>query len=187
MKKISEVNYRVLVAVGVLLFFAVASLYTWEFSYFNRYLSFTRIMIVGLLVGGLLGGLGAWYWSRRFSDWYDRLRLSLGVVLAGILLGPLLLSLANRLLDPRPAFMERVEFVRGEGRFHSRFGLPNADELVDPNSYHLYFYRQSSLERVIFSRPPEKLDFQRGDTLTLEIKPGLLGMPWVRSIAASAE
>lgn len=181
--KLSKIDYRIWVATGVLGFFAIAALYAWEFNYFNRYLSFTRLMIVGLLAGAVLGSLAAWWWGRQFTDSYDRMRFSLGVVLAGIMLGPLLVSLANRWLDFRAPRIEAVEFVRTDGRYKSRFGLPDPEEMLQPNTYHLYFYHRASLQRVIFDESPGLEDRQRGDTIALEIRPGLLGLPWVRSLA----
>lgn len=181
--KLKNIDYRVWVATGVMGFFAIAALYAWEFNYFNRYLSFTNLMIVGLLTGALLGGLAAWRWGRQFSDSYDRMRFNLGVVLAGLVLGPLLVSLTNRLLDFRTPRVEAVEFVSADGRYKSRFGLPDTDEMLQPNTYHLYFYHRASLERVIFDESLGLEDRQRGDTIALEIRPGLLGLPWVHSLA----
>src|SRR5690606_20129618 len=134
--------------IGTLAFFGLVVVYALEIPYFNRYFSFSGFLLFGVLFGLLIGAAGAWFWSRRMDDPYDRMRLWLGLLIAGVLLGPLFCSLLNRHLDPWSARWENVELVEMEERYSSRYGVGNSGELPEPNSFNLYFYRDAELKRI---------------------------------------
>jgi hypothetical protein len=110
------------------------------------------------------------------------MRLRLGLVMSGLLFGPLLFSLLNRYPDPWPARVENVEFVELEERYSSRYGLPDPEEIPEPNTSHLYFYRNSELTRIVFNKKLDLGDVDRGDLIGLNIRKGLFGLEWVKSI-----
>jgi hypothetical protein len=180
-------DQRIKIGLAVAGFFCVIMLYAAEIPYFNRYFSFIRFLGFSLGCGLLMGGLGAWKWGRNLPDAYDRLRLRLGLVLAGLLFGPLVFSLLNRYLDPWPTHLENVEFVELEERFSSRFGLPDSNEIPEPNTSHLYFYRNAALTRLVFNKKLDLGDVDRGDLIGLEVHKGRFGVEWVKSIRSPEE
>lgn len=177
-------DQRFRIALAVAGFFCIIMLYAIEIPYFNRYFSFIRFLGFSLTFGLLVGGLAAWKLGRKLPDAYDRMRLRLGLVLAGLLFGPLVFSLLNRHLDPWPTHLEKVEFVEVEERYSSRYGLPDPDEIPEPNTSHLYFYRNASLTRIVFNKKLDLGDVDRGDFIELKIHKGLFGVEWVKSILA---
>ena len=177
-----RIDYRIWIALGVLGFFLLISLYAAEIPYFSRYLSFAEVLIFGVSFGILLGSIAGIFWGKKLTDPYDRLRLRIGLMFAGLIFGPLFFSLLNRHLDPWPAQVETVEFFDLDYRYSSRFGLPDTGEMPDPNSSHLYFYRNSELKRIIFNKKLDLGDLERGDAIGLQIRPGLFGVAWVKSV-----
>lgn len=181
---IKQIDYRVWIALAVLAFFLVISLYAAEIAYFSRYFSFPILMGAGLIFGLILGGAAAWYFGKRIEDSYDRMRFRIGLLFAGLFFGPLLFSLANRQLDPWPAYFEQVEYVDLEERYSSRFGLPAPDDILEPNATHLYFYRNADLIRIIFRKRLNLGELQRGDPIGITVHRGLFGLEWVKSVRA---
>lgn len=177
-----SIDYRILVGLGVLAFFCLALLYALEIPYFNRYFSFTSFIVVSVVFGLLLGGFAAWRWGSRMKEPYDRMRLWVGLLVAGILFGPLFLSLLNRHVDPWPSYWENVELVEVEARLSSRYGLPDPEEMPESNSYHLYFYRNARLTRMVFQKKPDLGDTKKGDLIGVKIRRGLFGLEWVQAV-----
>jgi len=176
-----KIDYRIWVALGVLVFLAVTTLYAAEIPYFNRYFNFSRLMIYSLIFGLISGGTAAWYFGRSLQDGYDRMRLQIGLLFAGILFAPLLLSLINRNLDPWPRTLEKVEFVALEDRFSSRFGVPADEEEIESNTFHIYFYRNDRLTRIVFNKKPDLGGVEEGDHIGIRVRRGLFGLQWVQS------
>lgn len=177
-----QIDYRIEIAAAVLGFFLLVVLYATEIPFFNRYLSFSKFMIFSLTFGLILGGAGAWYFSKKLTDSYDRMRLRIGLLVAGLIFGPLLFSLINRHLDPWPSRIETVEFFDLEERYSSRFGLPETGKTPEPNSIHLYFYRNSSLTRIVFNKKIDLTGVDRGDLIGIIIRQGLFGVEWVKAV-----
>ncbi|PHN08397.1 hypothetical protein [Flavilitoribacter nigricans] len=175
-------DQRIKIALAVLGFFCIIMLYAAEIPYFNRYFSFVKFLGFSLVFGLLVGGLAAWKLGAKIADPYDRMRLSVGLVVAGLLFGPLVFSLLNRHLDPWGTQLENVEFVEIEERYSSRYGLPDTDEIPEPNASHLYFYRNSELTRIVFNKKLDLGDVDRGDLIGLNVRKGLFGMEWVKSV-----
>lgn len=178
-------DQRIKIALAVVGFFCIIMLYAAEIPFFNRYFSFTRFLTFGLVFGLILGSLSAWKLGGKLSDPYDRMRLRVGLVAAGLLFGPLLFSLFNRYLDPWPARVESVEFVELDERYSSRYGVPDPEEMPEPNASHLYFYRNAELTRIVFNKKLDLGDLDRGDTIGLDIRKGLFGLEWVRSVRSA--
>lgn len=177
-------DQRIRIALAVAGFFCIIMLYAAEIPFFNRYFSFARFLGFSLGFGLLLGGIAAWKFGGRLGDPYDRMRLRVGLVVAGLLFGPLLFSLINRYLDPWPNRIESVEFVELEERYSSRFGVPD-DEIPEPNASHLYFYRNAQLGRIVFNKKLDLGRVNRGDLIALNIRRGLFGLEWVSSVRSS--
>lgn len=175
-------DFRVKVALGVLGFFCIVMLYAAEIPFFNRYFSFTRFMVFALSFGLLAGGLAAWRLGKALPDLYDRMRLRIGLVIAGLIFGPLFFSLLNRHLDPWDRRIESVEFFEVEERYSSRYGVPSPDEIPESNATHLYFYRNSALTRIVFNKKIDLAGVKRGDLIGLVVQQGLFGVEWVRTI-----
>jgi hypothetical protein len=180
--KWTDLDYKWVVAFGVLGFFCLISLYAIEIPYFNRYFSFAVFLTYSEIFGVLLGGLAAWYFGKSLADSYDRMRLRIGLVVAGLIFGPLVFSLMNRWLDPWPRNIELVEFAGTEARVSSRFGIPDPEEAVEGDTYHIYFYRKDQLKRIVFNRKPNLENVQEGDQIGLLVRKGLFGLEWVQSV-----
>ena len=162
-------------------------MYALEIPYFNRYFSFSRLLIYSEVFGLIVGGTAAWYLGRDLTDSYDLMRLRIGLVFAGLFFGPLFFSLFNRILDPWPRNVELVEFAGIEGRVSSRFGLPNQEESADANAYHIYFYRDNQLTRIVFDKNPDLEDVREGDQIGILVRKGLFGVEWVQKIQSGRD
>jgi hypothetical protein len=164
-----------MIAVGAVLIGIV--LYAVEITYFfGRYLQLNSLLAIGAGVGLVLGIGIALRYRRRWTDSYDQMRLLIGLGIAGLLFGPLLLSGSNRLLDFRPPRSENAVFISTEGRVKSRFGVTGP--APEPDSYATIVLIEGQLLRFD-TKAPLFTDATNGDPVTLLIQPGFWRLRYV--------
>ncbi len=166
---------QLLLAAGVV--FACIVGYAWEITYyFGRYLDLTRLLVIGAAAGVLIGLLAAHRLGASWQNAYDRMRLYLGLAVAGLSFGPLFLSWSNRLLDFRLPETIQVRFISAGGRVKSRFGT--ADGSPEPDSYATIVAIDGALFRFDTQQPLYP-NAQRDDQVPLRLHPGFWGLPYV--------
>lgn len=175
-------NYKWGVALGVGGFLLLVGLYALEIPFFNRYFSFSTFLIYSEIFGLILAVAAAWYWGRKISDSYDLMRFRIGMLAAGLIFGPLLFSIINRSFDPWPASSRLVEFAGTDERISGRYGLPDPEETADATTYHVYFYHEQELIRIVFDQKPPLEGVQEGDQIGIIVRRGLFGLEWVERL-----
>ena len=160
-----------------MLFFAFITGLVLEFRFVNEYLDRPAFFRVAGIVAGasalVLGGLAAWRFGKGILP---SVQLGLATGLVTLLVAPWFLSLSNRLAVPTAAPRE-VEFVEEQAHYGSRFGeskyFPN-----EPNQYHLFFYLDNRLYKVI-SEQPHFPEAEKGEVVTIPLRYGRWGFDWV--------
>ncbi len=147
-------------------------LYVFEFWWLDNTLRASTLVWRSLLVAAAVGAALGWWLGRRLDDAFDRFRAVVIVAFLAGLFGPLLGSLSNRLLSAPPR-QEAVQVVRVEAFAQSRLGFMKGEK-VKPEGYYLFVLWGDELERLRFRVLPDPPP-ARGDTLHLEVLPGLWG------------
>lgn len=157
----------------VLAVLGVIALYALEFRYFNRTLHAAALVGWSLLAGALLGALLGYRFRHRAEDQVERVQIYVFFIVLTALFAPLFASLSNRILAPEEPRQVPVEFVKEEGRYANRFGIPEQDS-VQADHYFLFFYRDGGIFRIK-SETPLFPDKERGDTISIPLQRGLWG------------
>lgn len=166
------------IALFIILFFGFVVLYGLEVTYLGYYLERNRLLLTGLGLGLSAGILLAYLWVRRKQqmELYDRIRYSLAIGFAAILLFPLLLSLTNRWLS-HDMHTVSVEFVGESPRHGSRFGVLEG-EAVEPTQYFTFFQLDNRMYRISSSHslfPAAR----EGERVSLKVRDGFWGFDYV--------
>jgi len=165
-------NYLQAFAIALALLGLIA-LYALEFRYFNRMLHASGLVGWSLLAGALIGALLGYRFRHRGEDRVERVQIYLFFIVLTALFMPLFASLSNRLLAMQEPRQVPVEFVKEEGRYANRFGIPEQDT-VQADQYFIFFYKDGGIYRIKSESPlyPGK---ERGDTITIPLQRGLWG------------
>ena len=164
---------------GLLLMLGLIVVYVFEFYYFQRTFSLSRLLLPGALAGVLTGVVLGWRFSRMAEDAVDRIQIYLFWTFLTTVFFPLLVSLGNRLLSPHPVVWESVAFFEEKPYVSDRFGVLK-DEKVKASGYYLFFFRNGELERIDNIHPLAPAP-ERGDTILIPVRKGLFGVEWVVS------
>jgi hypothetical protein len=164
---------------GLLLMLGLIVVYVFEFYFFQRTFSLSKLLLPGALAGVLTGVALGWRFSRTAEDAVDRIQIYLFWTFLATVFFPLLTSLGNRLLSPHPAAWESVAFFEQKPYVSDRFGIMKGQE-VKPSGYYLFFFRNGELERIDNVHPLAPAP-ERGDTILIPVRKGLFGVEWVVS------
>lgn len=167
--KRSEYAFGIL---GALSIFLVAFLYAFEVKYFSNTFEVESLVWRSLLVGVLVGIAAGYFFSKRFNDGLEKLKLYIFFVVISLLLFPLLGSLSNRLLSFSPKQKIEVELQSQEAYLQSRFGRVKMKNKKD--GIFLFFVKDQNIKRV---KTKEILfpDSQKGDRVYIVTKKGFWG------------
>lgn len=159
------------IILGIIVFFVLVVLYANEITWMNN--TFDRnSMILTAVMLGVLVGLGAGYQLYRPErEQLETFQIFIGSIVVGALIMPLFLSLANRIASPNGIVPTNVEFVENDAFQSNRFGKIAQE---NPDGYHTFVIWKGEIKRI-YSPVPIYENAQKGDTVTLPIKKGLLG------------
>ncbi len=166
----SRNNIKKIVA-GAIGFFILISLYVNEFSWFANTFDRNKLIFIGLFLG-LLAGLGVAYkLMREDQEIIEKFQLTIGMMVIGAMLMPLIFSMTNRLGAFSSPMEESVEFVKNDAFNESRFGkIPQEN----PDGYYAFVVRKGTVIRLT-TKTPIYQENQKGDRVLLPIKKGLWG------------
>lgn len=157
-------------------------IYALELSWFNRTIGMQRLALFSL-AGGAFAGLALGHrFAQREYGLTEKIQIYIFFGLSCTIFGPLFGSLSNRLLSP-PSTPAPVEFISQTARYASRSG-PLTGEKAAPNLYAIEFYYRQDI-RQITSLTPITAPEARGDTIWLNMLPGLWGFEVVQKKAAA--
>ncbi|MBV6653986.1 MAG: hypothetical protein KI786_09545 [Mameliella sp.] len=156
--------------------------YALEFSWFNRTINMPGLAIYSMIGGAMVGLALGHYVSKRESGLTEKIQIYIFFGLSCTIFGPLAGSLSNRLLSS-PSKPVPVEFVSQSARYVSRSG-PIQGEKPVPNLFDIEFYYRQKI-RKISSLTPINEPQKRGDTVLINLKPGLWGFEVVQKQVAA--
>lgn len=157
---------------GALSIFLVAFLYAFEVKYFSNTFEVEDLVWRSLLVGLLVGITAGYFFSKKFNDGLEKLKLYIFFIVISLLLFPLLGSLSNRLLSFSPKQKIEVELQSQEAYLQNRFGRVKTKNKKD--GIFLFFVKDQKIQRV---KTKETLfpDSKKGDRVYIVTKKGLWG------------
>ncbi|MEQ8703469.1 MAG: hypothetical protein RIC19_06100 [Phaeodactylibacter sp.] len=172
---------RLIYTAAGLALLSLVVVYGLELSWFNRTIAMPRLAFFSMVVGACTGLALGHYAARREHGLTEKIQIYIFFGLSCTIFGPLAGSLSNRLLSP-PGKPVPVEFVSQSARYASRSG-PVPGEKPAPNLFDIEFYYRQKV-RKITSLNPLPASLERGDTVWIDIKPGLWGFEVVKKKAA---
>lgn len=156
--------------------------YALEFSWFNHTLGMPRLAFFSMFSGAVVGLALGHHFAKQEHGLTEKIQIYIFFGLSCTIFGPLAGSLSNRLLSP-PSRPTPVEFISQTARYASRSG-PMPGEKPAPNLYDIEFYYRQEV-RHITSLTPITEPEARGDTVWLNILPGLCGFEVIQKKAAA--
>lgn len=174
-------NERLTYTLAGLAMLGLVVVYALEFAWFNRTLGMSSLAFYSMAVGGCIGFALGHYAARQEHGLTEKIQIYIFFGLSCTIFAPLVGSLSNRLLSP-PGRPIAVEFVSQSARYASRSG-PIAGEKPVPNAFEIEFYYRQEV-REITSLTPYPSTLQRGDTVLINVKPGLWGCEVIQKKAA---
>lgn len=91
---------------GALTFFGLILGYVLEAKFLSGYLNLAHFLKTSLLLGAILGGLMAYPLSRKGKDQDSRFSIFAGLLVLGVIIGPLSLSWINRATSSPPLALQ---------------------------------------------------------------------------------
>lgn len=158
-------------------FFGLIILYAFELNVINRYLEPNRLIAVSLISGAVAGTVLAWRVMRRQKDLYDKIRIGFTTWAAVVAFSPLIISLVNQVSSFGAKDVVPAVFASHEARFTSRFGA-SARSNLEPNRHIYFFYLGPKLKRITLDKPIWE-NRSSGDTVSLAVRKGGLGLDWI--------
>lgn len=157
---------------GALSIFLVAFLYAFEVKHISNTFEVESLVWRSLIVGGLVGIVAGYFFSKQFNDGLEKLKLYVFFVVISLLLFPLLGSLSNRLLSFSPKQKIEVELQSQEAYLQSRFGRVKTKKKKD--GVFLFFVKDQKFQRV---KTKEVLfpESEKGDRVYIVTKNGFWG------------
>lgn len=131
---------------GTLAIFIVVFLYAFEVKYFSNTFEIKSLISKSLMVGLFAGISAGFYFSKRYNDGLEKLKMFVFFIVISLLLFPLLGSLSNRLLSFSPKQKIEVELQSQEAYLQSRFGRVKTKKKRD--GIFLFFVKDQKIERV---------------------------------------
>lgn len=170
-KSESAKNNVIKIVAGVLVFFFILFLYVNEFSWYANTFDRNKLILIGLFLGALVGLAIAYKLMRENQELIEKFQLSIGMMVLGAMLMPLIFSMTNRIFAFSSPIEELVEFEKNEAFNESRFGkIPQEN----PDGYYTFVVRKGTVIRLTTKKPIYQ-EKQKGDRVLLPIKKGLWG------------
>lgn len=170
-KSESAKNNVIKIVAGAIGFFIILSLYVNEFSWYANTFDRNKLMLMGSFLGLLVGMGIAYKLMRENQEIIEKFQITIGMMVLGAMLMPLIFSMTNRLFAFRSPTEESVEFVKNEAFNESRFGkIPQED----PDGYYTFVVRKGTIIRLT-TKTPIYQENHKGDQVVLPIKKGLWG------------
>lgn len=175
---------RLLIFAGTLALFGVIGLYIHEFQWFQNYLH-PQNMVLWSLAIGLLAGLGlGFYFQKRGEELVDRIQIWTVCIVIATLPMPLLASLSNRIFASQNPMETQVQFwqsskhiIRGSVGSKPYLFIQQVNK-EDVAGYFIFLIIDGEMVRVE-SKIPRFEGVEQGQTVTVPIRKGLLGVDFV--------
>lgn len=170
------------VTIGVVVFFGAITGYVLEIPHLGTYLDLGSLIKTGVIGGAVVGGVYGYILQKSGSDQDNRFSIFAGVLVFGIVLGPLVLSLLNRNItsDSRT---EEFELLSIKPVMDSRFGVIEGEEF-DPNAHMIQFSNGEETYQIKVQVAPEQLkDIE--ESILLKVASGGLGYRYIEQIESA--
>ncbi len=166
------------VAAAAIVLMGMIVLYVFEIKHFDRVMN-TWLLITYALVFGVLAGVALGRrLSRDVTEEFEKMRIYVIMIALCIVFLPLLVNLANRLLDFRTPEIKTVSLESVEPYISERFGVLKGEE-VKTAGYKIVFVMDKEVIQIKSKTNPFE-GYQPGDSAEVLLHRGLLGIKYVR-------
>jgi hypothetical protein len=157
-------------------FFGMIYLFVLEFDFFSLYLDMGAMLLRAIIIGGSVGLIIGVVASLNVERPFDRVRISLLMLLLGLILGPISLSLSNRKLDKNPTENYEVKLLSVKPYLDSAYGIIQGQERKI-KYYEIVFLKDDVTYTSYPPFLPEGADL--GASIRLPIRKGYWGYAWL--------
>lgn len=174
---------RILIFVGTLALFGVIGLYLHEFQWFQNYLHPQNMILGSLALGLLVGILLGFRFQKKGEELVDKIQIWTVCIVVSLLPMPLLASLANRVFAAQKPVETQVQFWQTSkhiirGGVGKSYLLVQEVNKLDVVGYFIFLIVDGEMVRVE-SKIPRFEQARQGETVTVPIRKGLLGVDFV--------
>jgi len=162
------------VIAGLLIFFVPIVLYAVQVPYYQNCLHLPKWLLTHAGLGALLGGSYGFYLIRNREGDFLRMQIVIAGIIIGSLLLPLVATLINRLPFSSDPVQEKVEVISVHAFQQNRFGNALGDMTAD--GYYIYVLYQNEVIRLQADSEEQLTAIAEGDEVDILVKPGLLGL-----------
>lgn len=165
------------VALGAAVIFGVIVLYVFELKHFDLVLNPKLLLAYAFGFGLILGIILGRKLSREVTDAYEKMRIYMMLIVLSIAFMPLLVNLANRLLDFKNPEIKDVSFENAEAYISEKYGVLQGED-VKIAGYKIVVVMDGTVLQLKSKHNPFPNN-QPGDIVKIAVHRGLLGIHYV--------
>ncbi len=136
------------IVLGSLAIFGVIFLIAFETTWFENTFDATGLTVRSAVIGFIAGIVLAWIFIRKITDSLDKVKATLAIVIATLIIVTLCGSLSNRLFADKNITQEKVILFKEIPYYSGRFGLPPKDQ-IQWTGFYIFVVRNDKIERLV--------------------------------------
>lgn len=172
------------VAIGLIIFFGIIFGYTSQAEHISTHLDLASLMKTGVIAGAILGLIDGYLFQKSGKDQDSRFSIFAGVLVIGIVLGPLILTLLNRYIDSSSSVKE-FELIAIKPVMESRFGVTEGTTF-DPDAHMIRFRDGDDTYEIKVTVDVDELSKDE-DTILLDVAEGGLGYRYIKQLESAKQ
>jgi len=170
------------VMIGAFCFFGVIFGYAFQANHLSTHLELGSLMKTGAIAGAILGLIDGYLFQKMGKDQDSRFSIFTGVLVIGIILGPLILSLLNRYIGSETA-IEEFELISIKPVVESRFGVVEGSEF-ESDGHMIQFSDGDDIYEIKVTVDVDELKKDE-DSILFQVAQGGLGYRYIEQIESA--
>lgn len=165
------------VGIGTLVVFGLIVLYVFELRHFDLLINPARLILLAFALGLILGIMLGNRFSRGVQDTFEKFRIYIILIFLSIVFMPLMVNLANRLLDFREGELREVSLESAEPYISEKYGVLKGEE-VKIAGYKIVIVMDQEVYQLKSRQHPFP-ENKPGDKVNITIHQGLFGLKYL--------
>ena len=168
---------------GVSVFFGIILGYVFQSTQLSGYFDLAALIKNGMLLGTIVGGLLGFLLYTKGKDQDARFSIYAGMLVLGVVSGPLLLSIANRWTSSPPT-ADEFELLEVQPVMHSNIGIIKG-ETFQPDAHIIKIKVNTDIVNLQIEGNLDRYILEE-DSIVLNVRHGGLGFNYVDHTAMEA-
>ena len=165
------------VGIGAMIIMGLIVLYVFEFKHFDLMLNPMLLLAYAFGFGLALGIMLGNRFSRDVKEAFEKMRIYMILIVLCIVFMPLIVNLANRLLDFRSPEIKEVSLENVEAYISEKYGVLKGED-VKIAGYKIVLIMDQELLQLKSKINPFPKN-KKGDKVQIAIHKGLLGIKYI--------